>query len=275
MYRNKNTPFRLSALTANRVCDSTALIQHEQSVSDSVHVHVRGIRSDRMRPTFVSLRSPTVHAAIASLFGTSAVWAHGQRQHPAEQFMCIGGHDGVSRARGDSGSGKVVKLLQDGERGSAELSFYETNSDPVRPPLASKQARMVGVDLRCFHQVTRVLPARFIPKFYGRSSHDGKDAIVLEDLTADMVAPCIADIKVGSQTWRPGTLPSKVVRILYKCVACPLAVLLLRSQGRFTGTRTKQLWVLGLLGSQCIGFRPAPRQVIAGSTSWLRPNPRP
>ena len=144
VYRNKNTPFRLSALTANRQTairqHSTALIQHEQSVSDSVHVHVRGIRSDRMRPTFVSLRSPTVHAAIASLFGTSAVWAHGQRQHPAEQFMCIGGHDGVSRARGDSGSGKVVKLLQDGERGSAELSFYETNSDPVLLSQASKRA---------------------------------------------------------------------------------------------------------------------------------------
>ena len=42
--------------------------------------------------------------------------------------------------------------------------------------------------------------------------------VLLEDLTGSMQAPCVADIKVGTKTWRRGSLATKVSRILYKYV---------------------------------------------------------
>jgi len=42
--------------------------------------------------------------------------------------------------------------------------------------------------------------------------------VLLEDLTGNLVAPCVADVKVGTRTWRHGTLSTKVSRVLFKCV---------------------------------------------------------
>lgn len=99
------------------------------------------------------------------------------------------------------------------------------------------------------YRATQTVPHEFLPRYYGylrRSdgsfvpvslpsgaaaprSSSGEIAaaggllfpgdaasVVLEDLTAGMAAPCVADIKVGTKTWRDGTSRSKVLRVLSK-----------------------------------------------------------
>jgi inositol-hexakisphosphate kinase len=52
-----------------------------------------------------------------------------------------------------------------------------------------------------------ILP--YIPKFFGIEEHDGKEYIVIEDITADMAKPTLMDMKMGTSSVDPLTNPEK------------------------------------------------------------------
>ncbi|GAB1608478.1 inositol polyphosphate multikinase-like [Argonauta hians] len=90
----------------------------------------------------------------------------------------------------------LLKLMQLPPRGQCELKFYQT--------LFDDQAGSDSVLKRL---------REFLPKFYGTWKLDifpDETYIHLEDLTIWFNKPCIADIKIGSQTYSPNATYEKI-----------------------------------------------------------------
>ncbi|OWM79286.1 inositol polyphosphate multikinase beta-like [Punica granatum] len=86
-------------------------------------------------------------------------------------------------------SGCFYKPLQNDERGSKEVAFYE------------KFISLTGIPSRI---------RRFFPIFHGTKNLEASDGtgmhphLILEDVVFGCMKPCITDIKIGSRTWYPG-----------------------------------------------------------------------
>lgn len=85
-------------------------------------------------------------------------------------------------------SGRFYKPLQNDERGSKEVAFYELFSSNI------------GIPNRIH---------RFFPNFHGTQLIEASDGsglhphLVLQDIVSGCLNPSIIDIKIGSRTWPP------------------------------------------------------------------------
>ncbi|XP_057534180.1 inositol polyphosphate multikinase beta-like [Amaranthus tricolor] len=98
-------------------------------------------------------------------------------------------------------SGRFYKPLQQDERGSRELAFYEALNS------SSKVKKQI---------------LGFFPAFYGTQILEASDGsglhphLVLHDVVSGYVKPCIMDIKIGSRTWYPQASEDYVAKCLRK-----------------------------------------------------------
>ncbi|XP_065872113.1 inositol polyphosphate multikinase alpha [Euphorbia lathyris] len=98
-------------------------------------------------------------------------------------------------------SGRFYKPLQDDDRGSREVAFYTSFSSNTRVPAHIR---------------------KFFPKFYGTqlleaSNKSGlRPHLVMQDCIANIVYPCIMDVKIGSRTWYPAAAEEYIQRCLKK-----------------------------------------------------------
>ncbi|XP_021763400.1 inositol polyphosphate multikinase beta-like [Chenopodium quinoa] len=98
-------------------------------------------------------------------------------------------------------SGRFCKPLQEDERGSREVAFYEALYS------TSKVKKQI---------------LRFFPVFYGTHIIEASDGsglhphLVLQDVVSDYIKPCIMDIKIGSRTWYPQASEDYVAKCLRK-----------------------------------------------------------
>ncbi|KAF6135292.1 hypothetical protein GIB67_021654 [Kingdonia uniflora] len=102
----------------------------------------------------------------------------------------VAGHRAQDRKLGPviDDAGLFYKPLQNDERGSKEVAFYESFSSNTRVP-----------DHIC----------RFFPVFHGTQLVEASDGsgshphLVMQDLTLNRLNPSVMDIKMGSRTWYP------------------------------------------------------------------------
>lgn len=98
-------------------------------------------------------------------------------------------------------SGRFYKPLQDGDRGSKEVSFYTSFSSNTRIPDHVR---------------------KFFPVFHGTQILEASDGsglqphLVLQDLVAGKRNPSIIDIKIGSRTWYPQATDEYVQKCMKK-----------------------------------------------------------
>jgi len=89
--------------------------------------------------------------------------------------------------------GFVMKAVQNNERGKREIEFYEQVFHSTNPSICQLR--------------------NFIPRFLGLHQFISEGSvqyyIKMEDIAANFVKPCIADIKIGRQTWDPYSAPEK------------------------------------------------------------------
>ncbi|XVE56472.1 hypothetical protein DITRI_Ditri04bG0012900 [Diplodiscus trichospermus] len=115
----------------------------------------------------------------------------------------VAGHQAIHGKLGPlvDDSGRFYKPLQDDERGSKELSFYESFSSDTRVPDHIR---------------------RFFPLFYGTQLLEASDGsglllhLVLQDLASNLLNPSIMDVKIGSRTWYPEASDSYIKKCLEK-----------------------------------------------------------
>ncbi|EAY11027.1 inositol hexakisphosphate kinase [Trichomonas vaginalis G3] len=58
--------------------------------------------------------------------------------------------------------------------------------------------------------MTKTPLADCLPRFFGNTQIDGHEYLLIEDLTAGMTSPCIADLKLGTRSFEIGVSESKV-----------------------------------------------------------------
>ncbi|XP_027338925.1 inositol polyphosphate multikinase beta-like [Abrus precatorius] len=112
----------------------------------------------------------------------------------------VAGHKAKDGALGPlvDGSGKFYKPLQNGNRGSTELTFYSSLSAHPSIPLS------------------------FFPAFHGTQVVQASDGsglhshLVLQDLLSDYTLPSVIDIKIGSRTWYPQASQDYITKCLVK-----------------------------------------------------------
>ncbi|KAI3521119.1 hypothetical protein L1887_10580 [Cichorium endivia] len=97
-------------------------------------------------------------------------------------------------------SGRFYKPLQDGKRGTEEVSFYESFTSNTK----------ISENIR-----------KFFPIFYGTkimkaSTGTEHPHIVLQDLVSSRVSPSVMDIKIGSRTWAPEATEEYITKCLKK-----------------------------------------------------------
>lgn len=89
--------------------------------------------------------------------------------------------------------GYVMKPVQNNERGKTEIEFYEQIFQSSHPVISKLK--------------------QIVPHFFGLHQFVSDTAIhyfiKMEDVAAGMAKPCIADIKIGRQTWDPYSSPEK------------------------------------------------------------------
>lgn len=102
--------------------------------------------------------------------------------HQVAGHQAVGGHLGPLV----DDSGRFYKPLQGDERGSHEVTFYESLSSNTKIPSHIR---------------------KFFPIFYGTQLLEASDGsgllphLILQDLVSGRVNPSIMDIKIGSRTW--------------------------------------------------------------------------
>ena len=97
-------------------------------------------------------------------------------------------------------SGYFYKPLQQGSRGVRERSFYESLRDAEWRGSGDAGSALL-----------RDLSA-FVPAFHGVLELGGTTYVKLEDVTRKYRRPCIADIKIGYQTWCPSETESHIAK---------------------------------------------------------------
>lgn len=89
--------------------------------------------------------------------------------------------------------GFVMKPVQNNERGRIEIEFYEQVMHSSHPTINQLK--------------------KFVPRFLGLHQFLNENSmnyfIKMEDVAAGLVKPCLADIKIGKQTWDPYSSPEK------------------------------------------------------------------
>ena len=110
----------------------------------------------------------------------------------------VGGHAGMLQA---ASLPLVFKPLQSGDRGKAELGFYE---EVARRPPGSAPGRFMAT----YHGIAH--------EAHPDTAYPPRHYLVLEDLTRPFRHPCVLDVKVGVQTWNPGASQEKISAELRK-----------------------------------------------------------
>lgn len=135
-------------------------------------------------------------------------------------------------------SGRFYKPLQGGDRGSAEVEFYERFSSNTEIPDRIR---------------------RFFPVFYGTRVMNGSDGfehphIVLQDLASSRTNPTVMDIKIGSRTFGPEPSDDYIA----KCLKRDRETTSLRLGFRISGL---QVYI-----SEELGFYKPPRDLVLKSS---------
>jgi len=89
--------------------------------------------------------------------------------------------------------GFVMKTVQNNERGKREIEFYEQVVHSTSPIIC---------------QLRNLIP-RFLGLHQFISDGSVHYYIKMEDVAANFSKPCVADIKIGRQTWDPYSTPEK------------------------------------------------------------------
>lgn len=138
-----------------------------------------------------------VAASLGPICVTQCETATQPRRLPPDcvDVRVVGGHAGMLQSTIHP---LVFKPLQSGDRGRAELQFYE---EVARRPLDAP-------------------PRCFMPAYHG-VAHDGGENhrrfyLALEDLARPFRQPCVLDVKVGVRTWGDDAPPEKVAAELRK-----------------------------------------------------------
>ncbi|KAK1436760.1 hypothetical protein QVD17_02542 [Tagetes erecta] len=112
----------------------------------------------------------------------------------------VAGHHASNGTRGPliDDSGLFYKPLQGGERGSAEVTFYQEFTANTKIPDHIR---------------------KFFPIYYGTKLMNASDGsehmhLVLQDLTLNRENPTIMDIKIGSRTWGPDASDEYIAKCL-------------------------------------------------------------
>ncbi|KAL2945502.1 Inositol polyphosphate multikinase beta [Bienertia sinuspersici] len=115
----------------------------------------------------------------------------------------VAGHQAISGKLGPQidDSGRFYKPLQEDERGSREVSFYESlySNPKIKKPIR-----------------------RFFPAFYGTQTVYASDGsglhphLILQDVVSGYKKPSIIDIKIGSRTWYPQASEDYISKCLSK-----------------------------------------------------------
>ncbi|KAF3793955.1 Inositol polyphosphate multikinase beta [Nymphaea thermarum] len=99
------------------------------------------------------------------------------------------------------GAGRFFKPLQDHDRGSKEVGFYQSFwSNSQLPPNVY----------------------RFFPSFYGTQLLEASDGsgprehLVIDDVVSSLYRPSVIDVKIGSRTWYPGLSDEEVDKCVEK-----------------------------------------------------------
>ena len=112
----------------------------------------------------------------------------------------VGGHEGML-----TNGQYVLKPMQNSSRGVREATFYETVE-----ALAKQEPELRSI----FPAYYGVVQSRDAASNLNRAAESNElpaDAswLKLQDLTAGLSRPCIADIKLGTRTWSPGSSDRK------------------------------------------------------------------
>ncbi|KAD2806130.1 hypothetical protein R6Q59_028877 [Mikania micrantha] len=97
-------------------------------------------------------------------------------------------------------SGRFYKPLQSDNRGSDEVTFYESLSTNTDIP----------------EHIRKFFPIYYGTKIMKASTGWDHPHIVLQDLTAASLKPSVMDIKVGSRTWAPEASEAYIAKCLKK-----------------------------------------------------------
>jgi len=112
----------------------------------------------------------------------------------------VGGHEGMLT------DGKhVLKPMQNSSRGLREAAFYETVESlaEAQPQLRSLFPAYYGV-VQSGDEASRLSRAA-----KNNELPSGASWLKLQDLTAGFNRPCVADVKLGTRTWSPGSSDRK------------------------------------------------------------------
>ncbi|KAK7283840.1 hypothetical protein RIF29_13588 [Crotalaria pallida] len=115
----------------------------------------------------------------------------------------VAGHKAIDGILGPliDDSGNFYKPLQNDDRGSKEVAFYESLSSDTRVPDSIR---------------------RYFPVFRGTKSVNASDGsglhphLVLEDVVSSYSNPCVMDVKIGSRTWYPQASEEYISKCLKK-----------------------------------------------------------
>ncbi|KAI3766123.1 hypothetical protein L2E82_16173 [Cichorium intybus] len=97
-------------------------------------------------------------------------------------------------------SGRFYKPLQDGKRGTEEVSFYESFTSNTKIP----------------ENIRKFFPIFYGTKIMKASTGTEHPHIVLQDLVSSRVSPSVMDIKIGSRTWAPEATEAYITKCLKK-----------------------------------------------------------
>ncbi|CAI9280575.1 unnamed protein product [Lactuca saligna] len=97
-------------------------------------------------------------------------------------------------------SGRFYKPLQDGKRGTEEVSFYESFSSNTQIP----------------EKIRKFFPIFYGTKIMKASTGIEHPHIILQDLVSSRLSPSLMDIKIGARTWAPEASEEYITKCLKK-----------------------------------------------------------
>lgn len=116
--------------------------------------------------------------------------------------------------------GFVMKTVQNNERGKREIEFYEQvfhSTNPIICQLSNLIPRFLGLHQFISDGLGKIW--LLFDEIIWKSCSPENDSITLllvvhyyikmEDIAANFSKPCVADIKIGRQTWDPYSAPEK------------------------------------------------------------------
>ena len=160
------------------------------------------VRRNRLAHLFTPLEIPCL-----TIFRTS--WPNSQKQNFHFRLMqtLVNNLNTNRPKKAKKPDVTLLGTLQTQGGGHGKIRQGTGKSASVAKPLIDREDRF-------YQQISGTPLASVIPRYLGTLSSDGKDFLVLQDLTAGMRSPCIADIKLGTRSFEVNAPREKARRQL-------------------------------------------------------------